>query len=192
MSHVGINLRKISPWRTLGIKLESTGNLPPIATNWVQDRRNVFCVTLDLSASRGVARPRPLNLNDLRAHLSSQFGRERLCDNRSAGNDTYALQWSERFIDERFAEHLGTSVRALPGKSAETPLPFCGRGTCTAAGDRPGADPYQRCTAWTDRHSLDRFFLQASARTPSCGSMLRVLASDESVAPKTSRMGCCS
>src|SRR5215472_607447 len=40
-------------WRTLGIKLESTGNLPPIATNWVQDRRNVFCVTLDLSASRG-------------------------------------------------------------------------------------------------------------------------------------------
>jgi crotonobetainyl-CoA:carnitine CoA-transferase CaiB-like acyl-CoA transferase len=42
-------------WRTLGIQLESTGDLPPIATNWIQDRRNVFCVTLDLSAPRGVA-----------------------------------------------------------------------------------------------------------------------------------------
>jgi len=40
-------------WWTLGIRLESTANVPPIATNWVQDRRNVFCVTLDLSASPG-------------------------------------------------------------------------------------------------------------------------------------------
>jgi crotonobetainyl-CoA:carnitine CoA-transferase CaiB-like acyl-CoA transferase len=40
-------------WRTIGIRLESKGDAPEIATNWVQERRNVFCVTLDLSKSAG-------------------------------------------------------------------------------------------------------------------------------------------
>ena len=40
-------------WRTLGIRLETRNGSPPIATNWVQERRNVFCVTLDLSKPRG-------------------------------------------------------------------------------------------------------------------------------------------
>jgi len=40
-------------WRTLGIRLETRTGAPPVATNWVQERRNVFCVTLDLSKPRG-------------------------------------------------------------------------------------------------------------------------------------------
>jgi crotonobetainyl-CoA:carnitine CoA-transferase CaiB-like acyl-CoA transferase len=36
-------------WRTLGIRLPTTDGGPPAATNWIQERRNVFCVTLDLS-----------------------------------------------------------------------------------------------------------------------------------------------
>jgi crotonobetainyl-CoA:carnitine CoA-transferase CaiB-like acyl-CoA transferase len=39
-------------WRTIGIRLE-TKQGGEIATNWVQERRNVFCVTLDLSKERG-------------------------------------------------------------------------------------------------------------------------------------------
>ena len=40
-------------WRTLGIRLQTRDGSPPVSTNWVQERRNVFCVTLDLSQSRG-------------------------------------------------------------------------------------------------------------------------------------------
>jgi crotonobetainyl-CoA:carnitine CoA-transferase CaiB-like acyl-CoA transferase len=40
-------------WRTLGIRLPTRDGGPPISTNWVQERRNVFCVTLDLSQARG-------------------------------------------------------------------------------------------------------------------------------------------
>ncbi len=40
-------------WRSLGIRLESLDDGPPIATNWIQERRNVFCVTLDLAKPRG-------------------------------------------------------------------------------------------------------------------------------------------
>jgi crotonobetainyl-CoA:carnitine CoA-transferase CaiB-like acyl-CoA transferase len=40
-------------WRTLGIRLESRDGGEPVATNWIQERRNVFCVTLDLSKPRG-------------------------------------------------------------------------------------------------------------------------------------------
>src|SRR5437773_11098662 len=40
-------------WRTLGIRLESRDGGAPVATNWIQERRNVFCVTLDLSMPRG-------------------------------------------------------------------------------------------------------------------------------------------
>ncbi len=40
-------------WRTLGIRLETRDGSPPISTNWIQERRNVFCVTLDLSRPRG-------------------------------------------------------------------------------------------------------------------------------------------
>jgi len=40
-------------WRTLGIRLESTDGSAPVATNWIQERRNVFCTTLDLSQTRG-------------------------------------------------------------------------------------------------------------------------------------------
>jgi crotonobetainyl-CoA:carnitine CoA-transferase CaiB-like acyl-CoA transferase len=40
-------------WRTLGICLESQNGNPGVATNWIQERRNVFCVTLDLSKPRG-------------------------------------------------------------------------------------------------------------------------------------------
>ena len=40
-------------WRTIGIQLETNNGAPPVATNWIQERRNVFCVTLDLSKPRG-------------------------------------------------------------------------------------------------------------------------------------------
>ena len=40
-------------WRTLGIRLPTLDGSPPVSTNWVQERRNVFCVTLDLSKERG-------------------------------------------------------------------------------------------------------------------------------------------
>src|SRR5579859_4682813 len=39
-------------WRTIGIRLPTTAG-GEIATNFVQERRNVFCVTLDLSKPRG-------------------------------------------------------------------------------------------------------------------------------------------
>src|SRR5207302_1498849 len=40
-------------WRKLGVCLDSNDPSGPIATNWVQERRNVLCVTLDLSKPRG-------------------------------------------------------------------------------------------------------------------------------------------
>ena len=40
-------------WRTLGISLPSCTGGAPVATNWIQERRNVLCVTLDLSKPRG-------------------------------------------------------------------------------------------------------------------------------------------
>ncbi|HEY6394421.1 MAG TPA: CoA transferase [Candidatus Binataceae bacterium] len=40
-------------WRTIGVRLETKDNTPPVATTWLQERRNVFCVTLDLSKPKG-------------------------------------------------------------------------------------------------------------------------------------------
>jgi crotonobetainyl-CoA:carnitine CoA-transferase CaiB-like acyl-CoA transferase len=40
-------------WRTIGIRLDSKDGTDPIATTFVQERRNVFCVTLDFSTPRG-------------------------------------------------------------------------------------------------------------------------------------------
>src|SRR5271166_4393412 len=40
-------------WRTLGIRLETADGSPPVATNWIQERRNVFCISLDLAKSQG-------------------------------------------------------------------------------------------------------------------------------------------
>ena len=40
-------------WRNIGIRLATRDGSPPVATTWVQERRNVFCVTLDLSKPRG-------------------------------------------------------------------------------------------------------------------------------------------
>ncbi len=40
-------------WRTLGIRLETADGSPPVATNWIQERRNIFCVSLDLSKPQG-------------------------------------------------------------------------------------------------------------------------------------------
>lgn len=40
-------------WRNIGIRLENRNGGPPVATTWVQERRNVFCVTLDLGQPRG-------------------------------------------------------------------------------------------------------------------------------------------
>jgi crotonobetainyl-CoA:carnitine CoA-transferase CaiB-like acyl-CoA transferase len=40
-------------WRNIGIRLATRDGSPPVATTWIQERRNVFCVTLDLSKPRG-------------------------------------------------------------------------------------------------------------------------------------------
>ncbi len=40
-------------WRNIGIKLKAKDGNSSVATNWIQERRNVFCVTLDLSKPRG-------------------------------------------------------------------------------------------------------------------------------------------
>lgn len=40
-------------WRNIGIRLKTRDGAPPIGTTWVQERRNVFCVSLDLSKPRG-------------------------------------------------------------------------------------------------------------------------------------------
>lgn len=40
-------------WRTIGIRLTTRDGKGEVATNWVQERRNVFCVSLDLSKPRG-------------------------------------------------------------------------------------------------------------------------------------------
>ncbi|HVA81953.1 MAG TPA: CoA transferase [Candidatus Binataceae bacterium] len=40
-------------WRNIGIRLKARDGGDPVATTWVQERRNVFCVTLDLSKPRG-------------------------------------------------------------------------------------------------------------------------------------------
>src|SRR5690242_7436537 len=33
-------------WRTLGVRLENREGGAAVATNWIQERRNVFCITL--------------------------------------------------------------------------------------------------------------------------------------------------
>ena len=40
-------------WRSLGIGLDTRDGSAPVATNWIQERRNVFCITLDFSNPRG-------------------------------------------------------------------------------------------------------------------------------------------
>ena len=40
-------------WRKLGAMLPARDGGEPVATNWIQERRNVFCVTLDLACPRG-------------------------------------------------------------------------------------------------------------------------------------------
>jgi crotonobetainyl-CoA:carnitine CoA-transferase CaiB-like acyl-CoA transferase len=40
-------------WRTLGGTLPALSGGAAVATNWIQERRNVLCVTLDLSRPRG-------------------------------------------------------------------------------------------------------------------------------------------
>ncbi|MGO9453563.1 MAG: CaiB/BaiF CoA transferase family protein [Candidatus Binataceae bacterium] len=40
-------------WRNIGIRLTAPDGGAPVATTWVQERRNVFCATLDLSNPRG-------------------------------------------------------------------------------------------------------------------------------------------
>jgi crotonobetainyl-CoA:carnitine CoA-transferase CaiB-like acyl-CoA transferase len=40
-------------WRTIGIRLPGLDGKSSVATTWIQERRNVFCVTLDLSNPRG-------------------------------------------------------------------------------------------------------------------------------------------
>ncbi len=42
-----------SGWRTLGIRLETADGSPPVATNWIQERRNMFCISLDLTKPLG-------------------------------------------------------------------------------------------------------------------------------------------
>src|SRR5260370_36654526 len=39
-------------WRTIGIRLPGLDGKSAVATSWIQERRNVFCVTLDLSNPR--------------------------------------------------------------------------------------------------------------------------------------------
>jgi crotonobetainyl-CoA:carnitine CoA-transferase CaiB-like acyl-CoA transferase len=40
-------------WRNIGIKLKTKDGSSAVATTWIQERRNVFCVSLDLSKPRG-------------------------------------------------------------------------------------------------------------------------------------------
>ena len=40
-------------WRNIGIRLPTTDGKSSVATTWIQERRNVFCITLDLSKPRG-------------------------------------------------------------------------------------------------------------------------------------------
>ena len=40
-------------WRNIGIQLKTRDGKSSVATTWIQERRNVFCVTLDLSKPRG-------------------------------------------------------------------------------------------------------------------------------------------
>src|SRR5262249_27106833 len=40
-------------WRTIGVRLKNAADGPSVATTWVQERRNVFCITLDLAKPRG-------------------------------------------------------------------------------------------------------------------------------------------
>jgi crotonobetainyl-CoA:carnitine CoA-transferase CaiB-like acyl-CoA transferase len=40
-------------WRTIGIRLPTSDGKGEVATTWVQERRNVFCVTLDLAKPPG-------------------------------------------------------------------------------------------------------------------------------------------
>src|ERR1700674_2745224 len=40
-------------WRTVGIRLKTRDGKGETATNWVQERRNVFCISLDLTRPRG-------------------------------------------------------------------------------------------------------------------------------------------
>jgi crotonobetainyl-CoA:carnitine CoA-transferase CaiB-like acyl-CoA transferase len=40
-------------WRNIGIKLPGKDGKSAVATTWIQERRNVFCITLDLCRPRG-------------------------------------------------------------------------------------------------------------------------------------------
>jgi crotonobetainyl-CoA:carnitine CoA-transferase CaiB-like acyl-CoA transferase len=40
-------------WRNIGIKLKTIDGKSAVATSWVQERRNVFCVSLDVSKPQG-------------------------------------------------------------------------------------------------------------------------------------------
>src|SRR5258708_16279337 len=53
-------------WRTIGIRLPGLDGKSAVATTWIQERRNVFCVTLHLSKPR---RPELFTQLVARAHI---------------------------------------------------------------------------------------------------------------------------
>src|SRR5467141_1090599 len=40
-------------WRTIGIRFDAKSGGDPISTNFIQERRNIFLVTLDFSKPKG-------------------------------------------------------------------------------------------------------------------------------------------
>ena len=58
-------------WRTVGIRLKTRDGKGETATNWVQERRNVFCISLDLTPA---ARTRTVRASaPARRHLDGKF-----------------------------------------------------------------------------------------------------------------------
>ncbi len=40
-------------WRTIGARLPTRDGTPAVATTWIQERRNIFCISLDLGRPKG-------------------------------------------------------------------------------------------------------------------------------------------
>ncbi len=58
-------------WRNIGIRLATRDGKSAVATTWIQERRNVFCISLDLVEA---ARPRNLSEADrARRHLDGEL-----------------------------------------------------------------------------------------------------------------------
>ena len=145
-------------WRNIGIRLEANDGGPPVATNWIQERRNVFCVSLDFSKPRG----REIFLKLVaRADIWMESSKPGTC-NRNGTSTTQRFGKSIRNSSSRMSRASGKA--ATPTTSIARRTTWSGRpsaGMMYQTGF-PDPTPPTRAAPWTGDYITALFTMWSS------------------------------